>query len=293
MLALDALVIATFGVVGARAPGTGTAVAGEAGSRRDAGARKDSTLWKGVDPAELGRATANVYLAARKRIGRSKRVLLEPPRRIGEDVELRAEIARISDGKGGLGIPPATYCFHCPMQRCLFQEPTLEGLQTLAETFQAEEVRALSRAAGAEHVLVTYVGGASGGPVVAKAESQSCDGPIPRTDMRVPPAFDIYDDAECGAHRCELSGSGETIDVGDGYIDDNRKLACLRAMCTRAASGGLGDVPVRFLGEMSFEQGGAYRGAAVVLTIQGIGAAENAESYTAFWSSLTAALGEK
>ena len=26
-------------------------------------------------------------------------------------------------------------------------------------------------------------------------------------DVRVPPAFDIYDDAECGARRCELDGA--------------------------------------------------------------------------------------
>ncbi len=288
LLAIDALAIAAFGFAGARAPEAPPATeVAEATRASDAGG---GVLWKGVDPAALGKTTAELYLAARKRIGRSKRVLLAAPRRVGDDVEIRVSIARIADGKGGLGFPPATYCFHCPMQRCLFPAPTHEAMSTLAEAFPAEQVRAVARAAGAEHVLVTYIGGASGGPVVMKAESQSCEGTEARTDLRVPPAYDIYDDGECGAHRCELSGSGDTIDVGDGYIDDNRKLACLRAMCTSAAAGGMGDVPVRYVGELAFEQGGAYRGAEVVVTLRGIGAAENGDAYTTFWSSLTSAL---
>jgi hypothetical protein len=154
-------------------------------------------------------------------------------------------------------------------------------------------VRELARVAGAEHVEVVVAGGASGGPVVPKAESQSCDGTTPRTDVRVPPAFDIYDDAECGARRCELLGSGEVVDVGDGYVDENRKLACLRAMCVLAAGGGMGDLPVKVVGDLAFEQGGAYRGAEVAVTLKGVAAAANREAYAAFWSRLTAEIGEE
>jgi hypothetical protein len=185
------------------------------------------------------------------------------------------------------------YCFHCPQQRCVFSPATLEALQTVAEAFRPEEVRELARAAGAAHVEVRYVGGASGGPVVPKAESQSCDGMTARVDLRTPPAFDIYDDAECGAHRCELSGSGESVDVGDGFIDDNRKLACLRALCTAAAGGGMGDLPVRYVGDLAFEQGGAYRGAEVIVALKGVAAESNREAYAVFWSRLSAAIAEE
>jgi hypothetical protein len=141
-------------------------------------------------------------------------------------------------------------------------------------------------------VVLTFVGGASSGPLVPKADAQTCDGIEPHIEMRFPPAFDTYESAACGSRSCELSGSGEVIDVGAGPIDDNRKLACLRAMCTAAAVPGLGDLPARYVGELAFEQGSAFRGAEVVLTLRGIAAAEHREAYVAFWSALTHALGD-
>jgi hypothetical protein len=178
------------------------------------------------------------------------------------------------------------------MQRCTFAEPTLEAFTTVAEAFRPEEVRELARVAGADHVEVAYVGGASAGPVVPKAEAQSCDGEAVRTDVRVPPAFDIYDDAECGARRCEIQGSGESVEIGDGFIDDNKKLACLRALCTAAAGGGMGDLPVKFVGDLAYEAGGAYRGAEVVVTLKGVGAADK-DAYAAFWNKMTGLIAEE
>ena len=291
LLVIDAAIIGAFGFV---AGPPRAAVSSSEPAPADAAPRTErAPLWKGVDAEALGRKAAGLYLAARKRLGRNKRVILAAPRKVGDDVEIRVSLARLADGNTGLGFPAGMYCFHCALQRCAFSPATLEALQTVAEAFRPEEVRELVRAAGPEHVEVRYVGGASGGPVVPKAESQSCDGATPRTDVRVPPAFDIYDDAECGARRCELSGSGELVDVGDGYIDDNRKLACLRAMCTAAAGGGMGDLPVRYVGDLAFEQGGAYRGAEVVVALRGVAAAENREAYALFWSALSAAIAQE
>jgi hypothetical protein len=292
LLAIDAIVVAAFALPARQA--ASTAAATTTSSATDAGARAaPRVLWKNVDPAALGEKTAAVYVAARRRLGKNKRVILAAPRRVGDDVEIRVSLARLADAKTGLGFPPSTYCFHCPLQRCLFSEPTLEALQTVAEAFRPEEVRELARVAGAEHVEVVYAGGASGGPVVPKAESQSCDGTVQRTDVRLPPAFDIYDDAECGARKCELLGSGETVEVGDGYVDENRKLACLRAMCVLAAGGGMGDLPVKVVGDLAFEQGGAYRGAEVAVALKGVAAAENRDAYAAFWARLTSEIGEE
>lgn len=293
LLAIDATIVAAFGLLGGRAPAAVTvAPTTDAGAPAQRAA-PPKPLWKNVDAGALGEKTAAVYMAARKRLGKNKRVILAAPKRVGDDVEIRVSLARLADARTGLGFPPGTYCFHCPLQRCLFSEPTLEALQTVAEAFRPEEVRELARVAGTEHVEVVYAGGASGGPVVPKAESQSCDGTVPRSDVRMPPGFDIYDDAECGARRCELLGSGETIDIGDGYVDENRKLACLRAMCVLAAGGGMGDLPVRVVGDLAFEQGGAYRGAEVAVTLKGVAAAENRDAYGAFWSRLTSAIGEE
>lgn len=295
LLAIDVAIVAGVGAVASRPEVAATGETPRATS--DGGPatpRKVAPLWKSVDPALLGEKAAGVYLAARRRIAKNKRVILAAPRRVGDDVEIRVSLARLlADGKTGQGFPGGMYCFHCPMQRCTFPEPTLEAFTAVAEAFRPEEVRELARVAGADHVEVAYVGGASAGPVVPKAESQSCDGPTPRVDVRVPPAFDIYDDAECGAHRCEMLGSGEQLEVGDGFIDDNKKLACLRALCTAAAAGGMGDLPVKYVGDLAFEAGGAYRGAEVVVTLKGVGSADNKDAYAAFWNKMTGLMAEE
>jgi hypothetical protein len=276
---IDAAVIAGFGLVG-RAPAAAPAAAPVATA--DAGAAR--VAWKGIDPAALGKKLAAVYTGARRRVGKNKRVVLAAPRRTGDDVELRVSSAHT------VGFPPGLYCFHCATQRCLYPEPTLAALEAVAGAFAGDDVRELARLAGEARVQLTFVGGASAGPVVPKSDGQLCDGPMPRVEARVPPAYDVYASEACGARACELAGSGEQIDVAAGPIDDNRKLACLRALCTGAAAPPPADLTVKYVGELAFEQGGAYRGAEAVVTLRGIGADHDA--YLAFWASLTQALEE-
>src|SRR5262249_36359937 len=222
-----------------------------------------------------------VYAGARRRVARNKRVVLAAPRRVGDDVELRVSTTQA-------GFPPGLYCFHCAAQRCLFPEPTLSALDAVASAFAAEDLRELAKLAGADRGQVSYVRGASAGPVVAKGDGQVCDGAVPRVEARTPPAYDVYATESCGARACELAGSGEKLDVAAGPIDDNRKLACLRAVCTGAAAPPPGEVASRYVGELAFEQGGAYRGAEVAVTLRGVGA-----DYAAFWASLSKELEEE
>jgi len=279
LAAIDLAVIGVFGLVGRT--GTPAAVTKEPATI-DAGQKKAS--WKGIDPALLGKKVASVYIGARKRVGRNKHIVLAAPRRAGDDVELRVSLAHAT------GFPPGLYCFTCAAQRCLFPEPTAAALDGVAAAFGPDDLRELAKLAGAERVQVAFAGGASAGPVVPKADGQTCDGPVPRLEARVPPAFDLYATESCGARACELAGSGEQIDVAAGPIDDNRKLACLRAICTGNAAPAMRDLPVKYVGELAFEQGGAYRGAEVIVTLRGIGAERDA--YTAFWTSLTQGLEE-
>jgi len=270
---IDATVIAGFGLAG-RAPAPVAAPTAPVAAV-DAGARKTG------DAAVLGKRFAAVYAGARRRVGKNKRVVLAAARRVGDDVELRASLAKMT------GFPPSLYCFHCATQRCLFPEPTLAALEAVASAFAADDIKELAKLGT---VLLTYVGGASAGPVVPKSDSQVCDGPLPRIDVRVPPAYDVYATETCGARACEIGGSGEQIDVAAGAIDDNKKLACLRALCTGAAAPPPADVPVKYLGELAYEHGDAYRGAEMVVTLRGVGA--DREAYAAFWASFTQALEE-
>ena len=289
LLAIDGVIVLglAFAVPrGAAAPAAVPVVAPRpAVSVADAG--PPPPLWKGVDTSELAHRVGDLYLGVRRRIGKGKKLVLLPPKRVGDDVELRVSLARTGTFPAGL------YCFHCPAQRCLYPEPTLTALEALAAAFDPDAVHALAAKIGKEHVQLTFVGGASAGPVVPKTDAQVCDGAEARISVRMPPAFDLYETETCGQKSCELAGSGETIDVGAGAIDDNKKLACLRAMCTAAAATALADVPSRVVGELAFEQGGAFRGAEVALVLRGIAAPENREAYQAFWNGLTQVLGDE
>jgi hypothetical protein len=276
LVAIDAAVVAGFGLIGrgaTPAPIAAPVAAVDAGAHHDA------------DAAALGKRLAAVYAGARRRVAK-RRVVLAPPRRTGDDVELRVSLARAADG-----FPPGLYCFHCATQRCLFPEPALAALEAVATAFSPDDLRALAQLAGQGRVQVTFVGGASAGPVVPKGDGQSCDGAVPRVEARVPPAFDQYATDTCGARACELAGSGAGLDLGAGAIDDNQKLACLRALCAGAAAALPTEVPQKVVGELAFEQGGAYRGAEVVVTLRGIGA--DRRGYADFWNSLTQALAEE
>jgi hypothetical protein len=294
LLAIDAAIV--IGVIGLAfvvprtvpapviAPPTAPTAGHPAAAGPDAG--PPPPLWKAVDTTELAHRVGDLYLGVRHRIGRGKKLVLNPPRRIGDDVEIRVSLARASTFPAGL------YCFHCPAQRCLFPEPTATALEALAGAFDPEAVHALAVKIGKEHLQLAFVGGASAGPVVPKTDAQVCDGAEPRVSVRMPPAFDLYEVETCGQKSCELAGSGETLDIGAGAIDDNKKLACLRAMCTAAAAPALAGVPARIVGELAFEQGGAFRGAEVSLTLRGIAAPENREAYQSFWNGLTQVLGD-
>lgn len=255
-------------------------------------ATSEST-WNGVDPIALADRTATLYQAIRRGIGKNRRIVLAPPRRTGDDVELRISLAKLADARAGQGYPPGVYCFHCAQQRCLYPADTVGALESLANSVPAVELGALAELAGRDRVLVSWVGGASGGPVVVKDEVQFCEGEEPRTETRWPADFDPYDAATCGAHACEIAGSGKIVRIDTGPIDDNEKLACLRAVCLHAGSA-TQTIPaqVRYVGELAFEQGAAHRGAEVVITLRGIGAPEHQEAYRRFWDRLTAQLGE-
>jgi len=285
---IDAAIVLAFGFVGRQVavavPVPVTVAVPVTAAKPDAG--KAPPLWKGVDAQDLAKRVADLYLGVRRHIGKNKKVLLAAPKRVGEDVEVRVSLSRTGTFPAGL------YCFHCAAQRCLFPDPTLAALEALAGAFDADAVHALAAKVGSEHVQIGFVGGASAGPLVPKSDGQICDGPEPRIDVRSPPAYDSYDGATCGTASCELAESGEVIDVGAGGIDDNKKLACLRAMCTRTAAAGLSDLPSKIIGELAFEQGGAFRGAEVVLTLRGIAAPENREAFLAFWGALTQQLGD-
>ena len=118
LLAIDVAIVAGVGAVAGR---TEPAAAGVASpSSADGGGqtapKKIAPLWRSVDPALLGEKAAGVYLAARRRLAKNKRVILAAPRRVGDDVEIRVSLARLlGDGKTGQGFPPGMYCFHCPM----------------------------------------------------------------------------------------------------------------------------------------------------------------------------------
>jgi hypothetical protein len=207
-------------------------------------------------PGELTRRTAALVDGAR-RAARGKRVVVAPPRRSGDDLELRVSLAR------DVGFPAGLYCARCAAQRCLFPEATAQALDALAGAFPPGELDELRRVAAAE---LTYSGGASAGPVVKKDVAQSCDEGKPQTSIRFPAAYDVYDGKDCGARACTIGG--ERIAVSAGSIDDNRTLACLRAAC-------LGE-GATYIGEVAAEQGAAYRGAEAVLVIRGAGAVYDA-----------------
>src|SRR5262245_35367889 len=90
LLAIDAAIIGGFALFPGR---QGPPAAGETARAVDGGAaraaapqwKNSSSATRGVDPAALGQRAAAVYLAARKRVGKSKRVILNPPRRVGDD----------------------------------------------------------------------------------------------------------------------------------------------------------------------------------------------------------------
>jgi hypothetical protein len=295
LLAIDTVIVLGLGflpgrVVTAPAPVVALPAPAVGATAATADAGPPPPLWNGVDPRELAQRVADLYLGVRRRLGKGqKKVLLAPPRRVGDDVELRVSLARAT------AFPAGQYCFHCASSRCLFPAPTLAALEALVAAFDGEAVKALAAKVGKEHLELTFVGGASAGPVVPRADAQVCDGPEPRLSVRVPPAYDEYAPDQCGSRRCELAGSGERFDVGAGPIDDNKKLACLRAVCAGAAATGLADVdvPVRYVGDLAFDAGEAFRGAEVVLTLRGIASAPHREAYQAFWTALTAALGDE
>jgi hypothetical protein len=286
LAAIDAAIVLLFGTVGRHATVAVTVPVAVAVTAAKPDAGTPPPLWKGVDAADLAKRVADLYLGVRRHIGKNKKVILAAPKRVGDDVEVRVSLSRAGTFPAGL------YCFHCAAQRCLFPEPTLAALEVLTGAFDAEAVHALAAKVGKEHVQIGFVGGASAGPLVPKSDAQVCDGPEPRIDVRSPPAYDGYDGTVCGAASCELAESGETVEVGAGIIDDNKKLACLRAMCTRTAAAGLSDLPSKIIGELAFEQGGAFRGAEVVLTLRGVAAPENREAFLAFWAALTQLLGD-
>jgi hypothetical protein len=254
---------------------------------------KPEATWNGIDPVAVADRTATLYQAIRRGIGKNRRVVLSPPRRTGDDVELRISLAKLADARAGQGYPAGVFCFHCAQQRCLYPADTVAALEALANAVPAVELGALAEVAGKDKVVVSYIGGASGGPVVVKDEIQFCDGEEPRTESRWPADFDPYDAATCGAHACEVAGSGKVVRVDTGPIDDNEKLACLRAVCLHAGSA-TQTVPaqVRYVGELAYEQGAAHRGAEVVVTVRGIGAPEHQAAYQRFWDRLTTQLGE-
>jgi hypothetical protein len=289
LLAIDGVIVLglAFGVPRRAAVATAPPAAAHAAvavAVADAG--PPPPLWKGVDAIDLAHRVGDLYLGVRRRIGKGKKLVLAAPRRVGDDVEIRVSLARTGTFPAGL------YCFHCPVQRCLFPEPTLAALEALSGAFDPDAVHALAAKIGKEHVQLTFVGGASAGPVVPRGDAQVCDGAEPRISVRMPPAYDLYEIETCGQKSCELAGSGEIVDVGAGAIDDNKKLACLRAMCTAAAAPTLSDVPTRIVGELAFEQGGAFRGAEVALTLRGVASPENREAYQSFWNGLVALLGD-
>jgi len=284
LIVLDAALVAGFALPGrtsapvpAKAPAPPPALAIEA--------------WDGVDPGVLAERWAALYQGIRREIGKSRRVMLSPPRRNGDDVELRISLAKLADARAGQGYPAGVFCFHCAQQRCLIPAETVGALETLANAVPPAELAALTELAGKEHVLVSYVGGASGGPVVPKDEVQLCDGDEARVETRWPADFDPYDAAICGARVCEVAGSGKVVRLDTGPIDDNEKLACLRAACLHAGSANQElAAPVRYMGELAFEQGAAHRGAEIVVTLRGIAAAERQPAYQKFWDRLTTLL---
>jgi hypothetical protein len=235
------------------------------------------------DPVELGKRVAALYLDARKATQKQKKLLLDPPRRVGDDVEIRVEVR--GTPSGNIGFPAGVFCPRCAAQRCQFEGDSIKIFDGLVDAFPTSDVKAILDYAGKDGATIAAVGGASSGPVVKKEQATVCDSEgQPQNESRTPADYDRYDAADCGVHICAMSGSGEMITVGGGPIDDNRKLACLRAMCLVAGSP-LADLPVSFVGDLAFEQGGVYRGAALVLTVKGL-----KERYGKFWETLQGAI---
>jgi hypothetical protein len=242
LLVIDALVIVGFGLV---PPHEGAAAVEAAPVPRPA-----------VAPAELARRMAALVQTSR-RAAKGKKVVVAPPRRAGEDIVLVVSLAR------DVGFPAGLYCARCPAQRCLFPEATAQALDALAGAFPAADVAELARLAPVE---LSATGGASGGPVVKKDVAQACQGGAAQTSIRFPAAFDAYDDKDCGARACGVAGTN--VSLASGPIEDNRVLACLRAACLVEPS-----APAKLAGDVAAEQGAAYRGAEVVLTVRGVAAA--------------------
>jgi hypothetical protein len=203
-----------------------------------------------------------------RRAAKGKKVVVAPPRRVGEDILLVVSLAR------DVGFPAGLYCARCPAQRCLFPETTAQALDALAAAFPAADVAELARLAPVE---LAATGGASGGPVVKKDVAQACQGGAAQTSIRFPAAFDAYDEKDCGARACGAGGTN--VSLASGPIEDNRVLACLRAACLVEPA-----APAKLAGEVAAEQGAAYRGAEVVLTVRGVAGAA--------WDAVTAAAAE-
>jgi hypothetical protein len=221
-----------------------------------------------VAPAELARRVAALVTTSR-RAAKGKKVVVLPPRRVGDDIVLAVSLAR------DVGFPAGLYCARCAAQRCLFPDATAQALDALAAAFPAADVAELARLAPVE---LAATGGASGGPVVKKDVAQACQGGAAQTSIRFPAAFDVYDDKDCGARTCTVDG--QTVALAGGAIADNRVLACLRAACLVDAA-----APATLAGEVAAEQGAAYRGADVVLTVRGVAPAA--------WDAAVAAAAEE
>lgn len=254
LFVIDALVVCGFGLV---PPREAAAVVEEAPARKPA-----------VAPAELARRMAALVQTSR-RAAKGKKVVVAPPRRVGDDIDLVVSLAR------DVGFPAGLYCARCAAQRCLFPEVTAQALDALAAAFPAADVAELARLAPVE---LSATGGASGGPVVKKDVAQACQGGAAQTSIRFPAAFDAYDEKDCGARACAVAGTN--VALASGPIEDNRVLACLRAACLVDAA-----APAKLAGEVAAEQGAAYRGAEVVLTVRGVAPAA--------WDAVSAAAGEE
>ncbi|HKA88000.1 MAG TPA: hypothetical protein VKE22_10055 [Haliangiales bacterium] len=257
LVIIDALAVAAFGLV---PPRETLVITDETPAPKPA-----------VAPAELARRMAALVQTSR-RAAKGKKVVVAPPRRVGDDIELVVSLAR------DVGFPAGLYCARCAAQRCLFPEATAQALDALAAAFPAADVAELARLAPVE---LAATGGASGGPVVKKDVAQACQGGAAQTSIRFPAAFDAYDEKDCSARDCAAAGT--TVHLASGPIDDNRALACLRAAClvVDAPAG----APAKLTGEVATEQGAAYRGAEVVLTVRGVAPAA--------WDAVSAAAGEE
>lgn len=280
LIVLDAAVVLVFGGLFLWRPAARA-------SEGEVAAPKARGMWGGVDAEELGKDFGDLWLDARKALVTKALVEVLPVEKVGDDVLFRLALKKGS--KRNPLFPGTLYCSDCENQACQFSAAARSSIDAMAKALPAAALRDLAASVGPGRLAVTFAGGAEATPIEPSAEETSCVGSNTRTFER-DLAFDRYA-GKCGQHTCSVGGKGERI--GNGDIDEQGEVACLRAFCLHRMST-VAEVDeaaydLKFTGAVGEADG---RPAEIVVALRGLGAQGNAAAYERFMAGWKASVGE-